>query len=139
MLAAVTSADQWALIAFIPLGATFGAWLVKQIINLGQANARHAEVMTALTQRLEQHETVDVTAHAEIVVIGQQVDAVRLEQVRVATQLATTNASLLEIGHASVAAANAAAAAVALAAEAAAKVVAQTATDTATVLAAAPH
>ena len=131
MLAAETSPDQWALIAFIPLAAAFGAWLVKQIME-------HARVMAKLSAELSAHTAADDTVHVVIEKMGSEVTDIRLEQTRVSTQLAASNIALSQIGLAATHAAEAAAAAVALAAASAAKVVQQTAADTAAVLAA-PH
>lgn len=122
---------QYVMLALIPLVAVFGAWLIKQLMA-------HARLLASITAEMAAHIKVDDAVHTDIRTIADQVDSIRLEQMRVATQLTTSTAALVEIGHAAQTAATAAATAIAIAAQATAKVVAQTAVDTAAVLAA-PH
>lgn len=131
MIAQATSTSAYVAIACIPILGGFTAWIVRQLMA-------HARLLAQVTTELNAHIEADNLMHTDFKAIGVQVDGIRLEQMRVATQLATTNTALLQIGNAATHAAEAAATAVALAAASAARVVQQTAADTATVLAAKP-
>jgi hypothetical protein len=124
----IITVSDWALLALIPIAATAIGWMLKQILA-------HANVMTKLSAELESHVEVDKVVHDSVNAMGGTVTDIRLEQVRVATQLASTSQQLITIATAARIAAEAAATAVTEAAAARALVVERTAQVAASVLA----